>query len=115
MARRPELLDPVAESEVGLIERAFQEAGIYVETEPDRAGQGLDFMYQKGVLLVRQEYLGQVIEIAAPPGGQDWAPQVRGVARGVSLLSLGGSRFAGYDEDDDGDGQDEQEIGRAHV
>jgi subtilisin family serine protease len=109
--RRDQLLDPVAESEIRVIERAFQEAGIYVETEPDPAGQGLDFMYQKGVLLARQEYLGQVIEIAAPPG-QDWAPEVRGVARGVSLLSLRGSRFAEYDDDDGQDQDQDQEPDR---
>jgi subtilisin family serine protease len=121
MARRPELLDPVAESEIRVIERAFQEAGIYVEIEPDLAGQGLDFMYQKGVLLVRQEYLGQVIEIASPTD-RDWAPEVQSVVRGVSLLSLAGSRFAEYDDDDgqhedgrgdDGRGDDQdQEPGR---
>jgi subtilisin family serine protease len=107
--RREQLRDPVAESEIRVIESAFQEAGIYVEIEPDPANQGLDFMYQKGVLLVRQEYLGQVIDIVGPPGGQDWAPEVRGVARGVSLLSLQGSRFAEYDDDDGQDqGQDQE-------
>jgi len=106
MARRRELLDPVAESEIRVIERAFEEAGIYVETEPDPAGQGMDFMYQKGVLLVRQEYLGQVIEIASPTG-RDWAPEVQGVVRGVSLLSLRGSRFDEYDDDDGDGGQDD--------
>lgn len=111
MARqRDQLGDPVAESEIRVIESAFQEAGIYVEIEPDPANQGLDFMYQKGVLLVRQEYLGQVIEIVGPPGGQDWTPQVRGVARGVSLLSLQGSRFAEYDDEDGQDDSQDQET-----
>ncbi len=102
MARtRRQLLDPVAESEIRVIERAFRSKNIYVETEPDPAGQGMDFMYQKGVLLVRREYLGDVVRIAAPPGGQHWAPDVRDVAREVALLPLQGSRFAEDDDDDD--------------
>ena len=102
MARtRRQLLDPVAESEIRVIEKAFRSKHIYVETEPDPEGQGLDFMYQKGVLLVGREYLSDVLRIAAPPGGQHWAPEVRDVAREVALLPLRGSRFAGQDEDDD--------------
>jgi hypothetical protein len=63
--RRPDL-DPAATAEARVIKNAFRHAGIHVKTEPEPDG-GIAFMYQKGVLLVRDEDLARVLAIVAPP------------------------------------------------
>jgi hypothetical protein len=63
--RRPDL-DPAAIAEARVIKNAFRHAGIHVKTEPEPDG-GIAFMYQKGVLLVRDEDLHRVLAIVAPP------------------------------------------------
>ena len=63
--RRPDL-DPAATAEARVIKNAFRHAGIHVKTEPEPDG-GIAFMYQKGVLLVRDEDLNRVLAIVAPP------------------------------------------------
>ena len=63
--RRPDL-DPAAIAEARVIKNAFRHAGIHVKTEPEPDG-GIAFMYQKGVLLVRDEDLNRVLAIVAPP------------------------------------------------
>jgi hypothetical protein len=66
--RRPDLV-PAAGAEAGVIKRAFRHAGIHVKTEPAPDG-GIAFMYQKGVLLVRDEDLDRVLLIVARPGAE---------------------------------------------
>ena len=66
--RRPDL-DPAAIAEARVIKNAFRHAGIHVKTEPEPDG-GIAFMYQKGVLLVRDENLNRVLAIVAPPGAE---------------------------------------------
>ncbi|HEV2373682.1 MAG TPA: S8/S53 family peptidase [Streptosporangiaceae bacterium] len=89
---------PKAESQVTFIEAAFDGR---VVTKDDPADKGIDFMYEKGVLLVLDEYLDRVIEIVtrpeetAPREEGEGGPRVERVVRGVSLLSLRGSRFTG--------------------
>ena len=63
--RRPDL-DPAAIAEATVIKNAFRRTGIHVKTEPEPDG-GIAFMYQKGVLLVRDEDLNRVLAIVAPP------------------------------------------------
>jgi Subtilase family len=63
--RRPDLV-PAAIAEARVIKNAFRHAGIHVKTEPEPDG-GIAFMYQKGVLLVRDEDLNRVLAIVAPP------------------------------------------------
>lgn len=70
--REPDL-DPTAIAEARVIKRAFRDAGIHVRTQPDPDG-GIAFMYQKSVLLVRDEDLGRVLAIVAPPGAEILAP-----------------------------------------
>jgi hypothetical protein len=62
-------LDPTAIAEARVIKHAFRHAGIQVRTQPDPEG-GIAFMYQKGVLLVRDEDLDRVLAIVAPRGVQ---------------------------------------------
>ena len=64
-ARRPDLV-PAGRAEARVIKDAFRQAGIHVKTEPDPDG-GIAFMYQKGVLLVRDEDLDRVLRIVARP------------------------------------------------
>jgi subtilisin family serine protease len=64
-ARRPDLV-PVARAEARVIKHAFRHAGIHVKTEPAPDG-GIAFMYQKGVLLVRDEDLNRVLAIVVAP------------------------------------------------
>jgi subtilisin family serine protease len=66
--RRPDL-DPAAIAEARVIKNAFRQAGIHVKTEPEPDG-GIAFMYQKGVLLVRDEDLDRVLAIVAPRGAR---------------------------------------------
>ena len=74
-ARRPDLV-PVARAEARVIKNAFRHAGIHVKTEPAPDG-GIAFMYQKGVLLVRDKDLNRVLAIVAPPGRRFWIPFTR--------------------------------------
>jgi hypothetical protein len=69
---RPDLV-PAARAEARVIKRAFRQAGINVKTEPAPDG-GIAFMYQKGVLLVRDEDLDRVLSIVAPPGADVLPP-----------------------------------------
>jgi hypothetical protein len=62
-------LDASALAEARVIERAFRHARIHVITQPDPDG-GIAFMYQKGVLLVRDEDLDRVLAIVAPRGAR---------------------------------------------
>lgn len=71
-AGRPDLV-PAAAAEAGVIKRAFRQAGIQVKTEPAPDG-GIAFMYQKGVLLVRDEDLDRVLRIVARPGAEILPP-----------------------------------------
>ena len=64
-ARRPDLV-PTARAEARVIKDAFRQAGIHVRTEPEPDG-GIAYMYQKGVLLVRDEDLDRVLLIVARP------------------------------------------------
>jgi hypothetical protein len=66
-------LGRIAIAEAGVIKRAFRRAGIHVRTQPDLDG-GIAFMYQAGVLLVRDEDLDRVLVIIAPPGQRVVAP-----------------------------------------
>jgi subtilisin family serine protease len=89
--------------QVDLIVDAFGEEGIVVKmaTRPDGT---MDFLYQEGVILVRDAYLRDVAaflherqvdgaaERAAPTAGA--LPGAEGVLPGVSLYSLAGSDFA---------------------
>ena len=70
--RRPDLV-PAARAEARVIKRAFRQAGINVKTEPAPDG-GIAFMYQKGVLLVRDEDLDRVLSIVARPGAEILPP-----------------------------------------
>ena len=71
-AGRPRL-DPTAIAEASVIKHAFRRAGIHVKTEPDLDG-GIAFMYQKGVLLVRDEDLDRVLVIVARPRAEILPP-----------------------------------------
>jgi subtilisin family serine protease len=86
--------------QVDLIVDAFGEEGIVVKaaTRPDGT---LDFIYQEGVILVRDAYLRDVAaflherEVAAAerPVPTEAGPGTEGVLPGVSLYSLEGSDF----------------------
>jgi subtilisin family serine protease len=108
-------LDRKTTGQAWLIVRAFAEHEILVR--PVFGRRGLEFMYEPGVILVRDEYLPQVEEIVGVPGdrpptepdGDNVAAatderrpeeRLRRVIRGVVLLSLAGSRFSGDDEPD---------------
>lgn len=105
-------LDRKTTGQAWLIVRAFAEHGISVR--PVFGRRGLEFMYETGVIMVRDEYLAQVEEIVGvrgqepPPSEPDRdnaaeavvEDRIRRVIRGVVLLSLAGSRFSGDDEPD---------------
>jgi len=79
--KRPERSPSKLDVQLDLIVSAFREKGtdIGVALFPDG---GLDFIYQRGVILVRDAYLGQVRDIV---GGGDTGD---GFRAGVSLYSL---------------------------
>src|ERR1022692_140637 len=78
--KRPERPPAKLDVQLDLIVSAFREKGtdIGVALFPDG---GLDFIYQRGVILVRDAYLGQVRDIV----GGDTGDGFRG---GVTLYSL---------------------------
>jgi hypothetical protein len=103
-------LDRKTTGQAWLIVRAFAEHGISVRPVFNR--RGLEFMYETGVIMVRDEYLAQVERIVGvptqpPPNEPDRdnavdlrQERLRRVIRGVVLLSLAGTRFSGDDEPD---------------
>src|SRR6516225_9824743 len=92
--RQPTKLDV----QLGLIVSAFEEKGIGVGAArfPD---DSLDFLYEKGVILVRDAYLDQVAAFLRGPGtasSSEAAVEGRfptGVLPGVTLYPLAGTRF----------------------
>src|ERR1019366_651258 len=79
--RRPERPPTKLDVQLDLIVSAFREKGIDIGVALFPGG-GLDFIYQRGVILVRDAYLGQVRDIV---GGGDTGDGFRG---GVTLYSL---------------------------
>jgi subtilisin family serine protease len=80
MSGEPENMPSTQDIQVDLIVRAAQEKGIEVKSSADAEGN-VDFLYEAGVILVRDAYLPRVQEIV---GGE-----VRdGLMHGVTLLSL---------------------------
>jgi len=69
------------EIQLGLIVRAFREKGIDIGVAYTPEG-GLDFIYQKGVILVRDAYLREVADVVGTTQVLD------GLVHGVTLLSL---------------------------
>src|ERR1022692_4928275 len=79
--RRPERPPTKLDVQLDLIVSAFREKGIDIGVALFPGG-GLDFIYQRGVILVRDAYLGQVRDIV---GGGDTGDGFRG---GVTPYSL---------------------------
>lgn len=80
-----------ADTQAELIVAAFREAGIdigvqYVREDDD---DGIDFLYQERVILVRDAYLDQVREVVG--GGET----LEGFVDGVTLFSLAGAEISG--------------------
>jgi hypothetical protein len=108
----PGAIDARAAGEIALIEETFRrERGIEI-------AHTSQFMYEKGVILVRDDYLGRVLEIVRPddagggpgtPRGRQEPPTETGrpqetverVCRGIVRLRLPGTRLRG-DIDDGG-------------
>jgi len=92
--RQPTKLDV----QLGLIVSAFEEKGIGVGAARFPDGS-LDFIYEKGVILVRDAYLDQVAAFLRGPGTasrSEAAAEGRfptGVLPGVTLYPLAGTRF----------------------
>jgi hypothetical protein len=80
--RRPERPPTKLDVQLDLIVSAFREKGIDIGVALFPGG-GLDFIYQRGVILVRDAYLGQVRDIV---GGGDTGDGFRG---GVTPLLAG--------------------------
>src|ERR1039457_4317397 len=79
--RRPERPPTKLDVQLDLIVSAFREKGIDIGVALFPGG-GLDFIYQRGVILVRDAYLGQVRDIVGGGGTGD------GFRGGVTLYSL---------------------------
>jgi len=92
---RPDESGPaVVDIQVDLIVAAFKEKGIDVGVARCPDGT-LDFLFEEGVILVRDAYLREVAEFLRrrdTDAAEEFRP-VAGVLPGVSLLSLAGSRF----------------------
>jgi subtilisin family serine protease len=97
----PEREPAKLEIQVNLIVEAFRKEGIPVRmaTYPDGT---LDFLYQEGVILVRDAYLDQVVaflrrpdrgEAAGQSGAAEEGRPPAGVLPGVTLYPLAGTRF----------------------
>lgn len=83
--KKPEREPTIVDIQLELIVRAFRAKGTEIDVAYTSAG-GLDFLYQKGVILVRDAYLGQVSELLG--GGE----RLDGLVDGVTLLSLAKSK-----------------------
>ena len=83
--RRNERQPTTVDIQVDLIVCAFREKGIEIGVAYTPEG-GLDFLYQIGVILVRDAYLGRVSELLG--GGET----LDGLVDGVTLFSLAKSR-----------------------
>jgi hypothetical protein len=95
--QRPELDHGVA-LQVAVIVDAFEAEGIAIGTEVEDDG-GVDFMYQKGHILVRDQDAERVWEIVRLPEDnrqrQERGDEFQRVITGVLLLSLAATRFSG--------------------
>jgi subtilisin family serine protease len=84
------------EIQLDLIVDAFRKDGILVKAALNPGDRTLDFIYEEGVILVRDAYLDRVAAFihqrSEPDAAQEPIPAV-GVLPGVSLLSLAGSDF----------------------
>ncbi len=84
--RKPEPQPTIVDIQLDLIRRAFHEKGIEIGVAYTPDGE-LDFVYQEGVILVRDAYLSQVAELV---GGVE---TLDGLVDGVTLLSLRKSKM----------------------
>jgi hypothetical protein len=89
-ARTPEL-DPKAEGQVRFIKEEFLRRK-KVTVEIEAVNDGIDFMYEKDAILVRDEYLERVEQIVMGPKRAKQTPAVR-VVKGVYRLPIGGTRY----------------------
>jgi subtilase family protein len=68
-----------------------------IRIKPARGDHRIDYLYAEGQILVRDEYLGQVLGILEPETDQDEVRttpgRLRRVIAGVTLLTLAGERF----------------------
>ena len=85
MRKKSDRQPTIVDIQLELIVRAFRAKGAEIDVAYTPAG-GLDFLYQKGVILVRDAYLGQVSELIG--GGE----RLDGLVDGVTLLSLAKSK-----------------------
>ena len=80
--------------EIEFIIRAFRRSSDgRIEVKAARSDQRVDYLYAEGRILVRDEYLGQVLGILEPEADQDQVrtdpDRVRRVIAGVVLVTLG--------------------------